>query len=80
MGSNYVAYTAALTTTTDLTVVQLTVDSSARRPACRSETVTFTVKARIANSGNTVAAQSAIVRFFDKDPAQGGVQIGRIKR
>lgn len=75
MGRNYANYTAALTATTDLAVTQVMVNPPA--PLMNSGEVTFTLKARIANSGQTGVPQSAVVRFFDKDPKSGGVQIGK---
>ncbi|MFN8491945.1 MAG: CARDB domain-containing protein [Caldilineaceae bacterium] len=74
MGSNYAAYTAPLTTTADFAPIQLTTEPTA--PLAKDGKVTLTLKARIANSGNAAAGQSATVRFYDKNPAQGGVQIG----
>lgn len=74
MGSNYAAYTAPLTTTADFAPVQLMTTPSA--PLAKDGKTTLTLKARIANSGNAATGQSAIVRFYDKNPAQGGVQIG----
>jgi len=75
MGQNFATYTAALQPETDLYPVQLTTDPPA--PLFDSGNVTFTLKAQIANSGNNTSAQTATVRFYDKDPAAGGTQIGQ---
>ncbi len=75
MGQNFATYTAALTQTTDLYPVQITADPPA--PLVASGNVTFTLKAQIANSGNGTGAQTATVRFYDKNPAAGGIQIGQ---
>jgi len=74
MGDNYAAYTAALSETVDFAVVALRTAPPFQLDG--SDPITVTVRAQIANSGNTVAKQPAVVRFYQGDPAAGGVQIG----
>lgn len=74
MGENWVDYTHALAVETDLYPVQIAFDPPA--PLVANGNVTFTVSARIANAGNSLAAQPFTVRFYDGDPSQGGAPIG----
>lgn len=74
MGENWVAYANALAVETDLYPVQIAFDPPA--PLADSGNITFTVKAQIANAGNSQAARSFTVRFYDGDPNQGGAPIG----
>ncbi|MCB9148450.1 MAG: hypothetical protein H6641_06790 [Caldilineaceae bacterium] len=73
MGDNYADYVSALPETVDLYPVSLDVLPAV---AAASTEVTAVVRTRIANSGNTLASQTATVRFFEGDPEQGGQQIG----
>ncbi len=74
MGDNYVNYTANIAAEHDLTVSQIVVNPPA--PLVSEGNVDFTVRARVANSGNLLAKQSFKVRFYNGDPQAGGVQIG----
>lgn len=78
MGDNYAAYTNALSETVDLYPVTF----SANPPyfSGKGEPISVTLKAHIANSGNTLAAHGATVRFFDGNPDTNGVQIGEDAR
>ncbi|MEZ4710400.1 MAG: hypothetical protein R3A44_24575 [Caldilineaceae bacterium] len=71
MGDNYANYVSTLDETVDFYPVSLNV-----LPAVSASTTTASLRARIANSGNSVAAQAATVRFYEGDPEQGGQQIG----
>lgn len=74
MGDNYAAYTNALPETVDLYPVSFLADPPYF--SGKGEPISVTLKAHIANSGNTLAAQDGIVRFFNGNPATDGVQIG----
>uniref|UniRef100_A0A540VHL5 CARDB domain-containing protein n=1 Tax=Litorilinea aerophila TaxID=1204385 RepID=A0A540VHL5_9CHLR len=74
MGDNFVNYTANIAAEHDLTVSQIVVNPPA--PLASEGNVDFTVRARVANSGNLLAKQSFKVRFYNGDPQAGGVQIG----
>jgi hypothetical protein len=74
MGQNWVSYTHGITVESDLYPVQIRFDPPALL-AGRGN-VNITVKARLANSGNTLDKQPVTVRFYDGDPNQGGHQIG----
>lgn len=74
MGQNYVNYTQQITTTEDIIPLAISISPSA--PLSGTGPVTFTIAAKIANSGNNLAATTINVRFFDADPAKGGHQIG----
>lgn len=74
MGQNWENYAGALAEETDVYPVRITADPPA--PLISGGNVTFTLSALIANSGNLLAEQEVVVRFYDANPAQGGVQIG----
>ncbi|MEZ4657210.1 MAG: CARDB domain-containing protein [Caldilineaceae bacterium] len=77
MGDNYANYVSALAETVDLYPVSLNVLPALTAASANASTeIAAILRARIANSGNTLAAQSATVRFYEGDPAQGGRQIG----
>jgi hypothetical protein len=74
MGNNFAAYTGALSETVDLYPARIFADPL---PFSQGENVTFTLKAEIANSGNRLhASQPVVARFYNGDPAAGGMQIG----
>ena len=75
MGDNFVDYAAKVDNGTDFYPVRLTIDPPA--PLTAGGNVTFTLTAQIANSGNLAASQAAVVRFYNGDPANGGVKIGQ---
>jgi hypothetical protein len=72
IGSHFADYTAPIALETDY--YPLSVYSTSAVSA--GEPTTVTVKARIANSGNTQATYPASVRFYVGDPASGGEPIG----
>ncbi|MBW7881118.1 MAG: hypothetical protein H3C34_00530 [Caldilineaceae bacterium] len=74
MGTNYANYVAPIAEETELYPTTLQVSPPA--PLTSGGPVTFTISAKIANSGNTLAGRQAVVRFYNGDPAKGGVQIG----
>lgn len=74
MGDNYAAYTAALSATVDLYPAAFQVDPPFFNGS--GEPISVTLRALIANSGNTLAAHDAVVRFYNGDPDAGGEQIG----
>lgn len=74
MGENWVRYVSTITEQIDLYPMRLMVDPPVL--SASSTAITLTLKAQIANSGNTLAAHSSVVRFYDGDPDAGGVQIG----
>lgn len=67
MGANYVAYTSGIASATDFYPVSFSATTSGNA---------INLTARIANSGNVAAPHTVIVRFYNGDPAGGGVQIG----
>lgn len=75
MGDNYADYVAGLEETVDLYPVSLSILPFVTAAESAPET-TAVVRARVANSGNTLAPQSATVRFFVGDPEEGGEQLG----
>lgn len=74
MGDNYAAYTGALSETVDLYPVTFNADPPYF--SGMGDPISVTLEAHIANSGNTVAAQEATVRFYEGNPATDGIQIG----
>lgn len=74
IGDQWVAYTSQLSPTVDLYPARIFADPLA--PFSQGENVTFTLKALVANSGNVSSTQPITVRFYDGNPAEGGVQIG----
>lgn len=74
MGQNWVNYAEALAEETEVYPVHITADPPA--PLVSGGNVTFTLNAQIASSGNLLAEQEVVVRFYDGNPAQGGAQIG----
>jgi hypothetical protein len=75
MGNNFAAYTASVSQSVDLFPARIFTDPYA--PFSQGENITFTLKARIANSGNMLqTSQPVVVRFYKGNPSSGGVQIG----
>jgi hypothetical protein len=70
MGRNWIEYTSAITEQIDLFPMDITIDPPA--PLVSNGPITFTLTARIANSGNTMTPVPFAVRFFEGDPARGG--------
>jgi hypothetical protein len=66
-GNNFAAYTAGITPYVNLTPWKLQLDSSQSPPA---------VVASVSNNGNMELEARTVVRFYDGDPQNGGVQIG----
>lgn len=74
MGQNWAAYASALVDEVDFYPVKL---STVGPPPLASDGPSnITLRAVIANSGNTLGAQPVTVRFYDGDPTQGGQLIG----
>lgn len=74
IGQNFVDYTAVIPEKVDLYPWKLT--SRATPAISGGNPVTLTLNAGIANSGNlTQPTGPALVRFYDGDPHNGGVQI-----
>lgn len=69
-GSDFAAYTSAISPTVDLVAVQVTQDGPV--PYSSVESVTVTLRALVSNAGNTSVTQTVTVRFLDG----GGSQIG----
>lgn len=74
MGDNLAQITAAVGEDVDFYPTQLRQVGPA--PLAVQGVVTLTLEATIANSGNSAMARPATVRFYNGDPAQGGVPIG----
>jgi len=74
MGDNFVDYVSQVTAYSDIYPARFTIDPTL--PLQQSDNVTVTLEAVIANSGNKLAAENTMVRFYQGDPANGGVQIG----
>jgi hypothetical protein len=75
MGANYASYTANISDDVDL--YPASVSAVPPAPFSQGENVTFTLRTVVASSGNLVQPSgSAVVRFYDGDPAGGGAQIG----
>jgi hypothetical protein len=66
-GDNFAAYTAHVTPNVNLTPLKVWVDSS-QAP--------LELVASVSNNGNIELQATTVVRFYDGDPAIGGVQIG----
>ena len=73
-GDHFAAYTAPLNATVNLSPVSLWTDPSTS--VSSSETITFTLYAQVVNNGNIGAFAPTLVRFYEGNPEQGGVQIG----
>ena len=75
MGLNYASYVAEIDSEIDLYPSLISTNPTA--PFSPVDPVTLTLSTTIANSGNIVTKTgSVVVRFFDGDPDNGGVQIG----
>jgi hypothetical protein len=75
MGQNYAAYVSPLEAEVDLYPSRISAEPTA--PFTQGEPLTFTLRAVVANSGNVVTSTAPfVVRFYDGDPAGGGIQIG----
>jgi hypothetical protein len=75
IGQNFANYTAVLSEQVDLYPWKLT--SQSNPIISGGNPVTLTLDAAVANSGNLTAPTGpALVRFYDGDPQNGGVQIG----
>jgi hypothetical protein len=66
-GDNFVAYNASVKPYVNLTPVKVRVESNPP---------SVTLVASVANNGNVELPATAVVRFYDGDPGNGGVQIG----
>ena len=71
MGQNFADYTAKLSPKVDLYPATFVSE-----PAVLTAPASVTLQARVANSGSNVFAKSFVVRFYNGDPQNGGVQIG----
>ena len=75
IGQNFADYTADIPAETDLYPWQLT--KQADTIISNGDPVTLTLSAKIANSGNlSVPTGPTLVRFYDGNPQDGGMQIG----
>lgn len=74
MGDNFVEYVSEINAYTDIYPAEFTVNPPSSLQ--QSGRITATLEAVIANSGNRLTADSAIVRFYQGDPSNGGVQMG----
>jgi len=74
MGNNYRSYTTAIEATPQFALSRFNLTPGA--PLIAGGPVTFTLTAIVANAGNNQTPAQATVRFYDGDPAAGGVQIG----
>ncbi len=75
IGQNFANYTAVIPEEVDLYPWQLS--STSEPHLSNGQPVTLTLHAKIANSGNlTEPSGPALVRFYDGDPQNGGLQIG----
>jgi hypothetical protein len=75
MGLNYAAYVAGFASDVDLYPSRIFTDPPS--PYSPTEPLTITLRATVANSGNVITyTEPVAVRFYDGDPASGGVQIG----
>ncbi len=73
MGTHYGNYTAVIPEKIDFYPATI----FANPAFSQGEPITVTLNARIANSGNLAAATGpVVVRFYDGDPQNGGMQIG----
>src|SRR5690606_28565795 len=73
-GTNFAAYTSALSEEVDLYPVQLRM--SGVPPLISRGATTLTLEASIANSGNLIVPTQANVQFYNGDPENGGTPIG----
>ncbi len=73
MGDNFANYVAPIPNQADFYPISIHPESI---PVSAGEPQTVTIKAVIANSGNTLAALPLDVRFYAGDPQNGGTQIG----
>lgn len=71
MGQNFANYTQQLTPKVDLYPSTFTGE-----PDSLTAPATVTLTAQVANSGTNVFAKNFVVRFYDGDPQNGGIQIG----
>ena len=69
LAADWSAYTSALAPTLDLVAVDISQETV---PLSRGETVTVTVKGRVANAGNTSLTEPVAVRFIDGEGRQIG--------
>lgn len=75
IGQNFAAYTAAVAGQNDLAPWQLSTNPGS--PHFNGLPLAIQLRARISNAGNLAAkAGTAIVRFYNGNPAQGGQKIG----
>ena len=75
VGQNFADYTAVIPNEVDL--YPWKINSISDPVVSNGQPVTLTLAATIANSGNlTQPSGPALVRFYDGDPQNGGVQIG----
>ena len=71
MGQNFANYTEQLASEIDLYPSAFTSE-----PTSLTAPATITLTAQVANSGTNVFAKNFVVRFYNGDPQNGGVQIG----
>jgi len=74
IGNNYADYTKSLSATVDFYPSRIF--SYPSGPSSQSEPITLTLKATIANSGNTLSAYQVRIQFYGGDPSTDGRQIG----
>lgn len=75
MGLNFVTYTNAITDVIDLYPARIFSDPAVA--FSEGESVTMTLNAIVANSGNLITSTEPInVAFYNGDPGDGGAQIG----
>ncbi|MBX2997404.1 MAG: hypothetical protein KF893_02750 [Caldilineaceae bacterium] len=74
IGRFYKNYTQSIQETVDFYPIKISTEPASL--ISTGEPITVTLIVQIANSGNGLAAQRVQVRFYDKDPSQGGAQIG----
>ena len=74
IGANYRNYTAPIAVSSQLSLQALNL--TPRAPLASAGPVTFTLSAVVANAGNSETPAQATVRFYDGDPAAGGIRIG----
>lgn len=75
MGLNFADYVAVIKSEVDLYPSRIFTDPPS--PFSQGESITITLKATVANSGNAITSTRPVtVRFYNGDPVNGGLQIG----
>jgi hypothetical protein len=77
MGDNFAAYAASMSDSSDYYLEKVSVVGA---PVSNSGTTTVTLEAVVSNSGHLERNTPAIVRFYNGDPFNGGVQIGEDRK